>query len=217
MTEKLIDEVTSDPDKNALEKVVDRVVRTNSDLARKHIERFGGGKTGSELLTRLDRQYRATLTGSGAAVGAAAAAPGVGTAVGVALSGGEVVATLEATMLYVLSYAEVTGVHVQDIERRRTLLMAVLLGSSGQKTIEKMIGRTGPHWGRKVAEAVPLQTIRQINKVMGHNFVTRYGTKQGIVVLGRLAPFGIGIALGGVMGAVSSTVVIRATKRAFTS
>jgi hypothetical protein len=62
-----------------------------------------------------------------------------------------------------------------------------------------------------------LQTIRQINKVMGHNFVTRYGTKQGIVVLGRLAPFGIGIALGGVMGAVSSTVVIRATKRAFTS
>ncbi len=217
MTENLTEEKAFDSGTSAIEKVVDRVVRMNSDLARAHIKRFGGGKTGSELLTRLDRQYRATLTGSGAAVGAAAAAPGVGVAVGLALSGGEAVATLEATMLYVLSYAEVTGVHVRDIERRRTLLMAVLLGGSGQKTIEKMIGRTGPHWGKKVAEAVPLQTIRQINKVMGRNFVTRYGTKQGIVVLGRLAPFGIGSALGGVMGAVSSTVVIRATKRAFTS
>lgn len=215
VTDKLIEEPTFDPERNAVDTIVDRVVGINSDLARKHIERFGGGKTGSELLTRLDRQYRATLTGSGAAVGAAAAAPGVGTAVGLVLSGGEAVATLEATMLYVLSYAEVTGVHVLDIERRRTLLMAVLLGGSGQKTIEKMIGRTGPHWGKKVAEAVPLQTIRQINKVLGRNFVTRYGTKQGIVVLGRLAPFGIGIALGGATGAVSSTVVIRGTKRAF--
>ena len=35
------------------------------------------------------------------------------------------------------------------------------------------------------------------------------------MVIGRLAPFGIGIGIGGVMGAVSSTVVIRATRRAF--
>lgn len=196
---------------------VDRAVRVNSDLARQHIDRFGGGKTGRELLTRLDRQYRVTLTGSGAAVGAAAAAPAVGTAVGLALSGGEAVASLEATMLYVMSHAEVTGVDLRDLERRRTLLMAVLLGSSGQRTIEKVVGRTGPHWGKKIAEAVPLETIRQINKVLGPNFVTRYGTRQGIVVLGRLAPFGVGTALGGVMGAVSSSVVIKGTRRAFTS
>ncbi len=198
-----------------IDRIVDRVVRMNGGLAREHIRRFGGGKVGSELLIRLDRQYRITLTGSGAAVGGAAAAPGVGTGVALALSGAEAIATLEATMLYVLSYAEITGIHVEDAERRRTLLMAVLLGGSGQKTIERMVGRTGKHWGKKVAEAVPLQTIRQINKVLGQNFVTRYGTKQGIVVIGRLAPFGIGAALGGIMGAVSSTVVIRATRKAF--
>src|SRR6476619_951237 len=103
MSDEPTGDVTPEPE-NIVEKMLNRVVNMNSDLARRHIQRFGGGKIGPELLTRLDRQYRAALTGSGAAVGASAAAPGVGTAVGVALSGGEAIATLEATMLYVLAY-----------------------------------------------------------------------------------------------------------------
>ncbi len=35
-----------------------------------------------------------------------------------------------------------------------------------------------------------MATLRQINSVLGKNFVTKYGTKQGIIVLGRVAPFG---------------------------
>lgn len=202
-------------DRSRLERMVEKVVGTNSDIARQHILRFGGGKTGSELLRRLDRQYAVALTSSGAGVGAAAAAPGVGTPLALVLSGAEAAAALEATMIYVLSYAEATGVRLEDLERRRTLLLAVLLGNGGQKTIEKVAGRIGAHWGRKIAQGIPLKTIRQINAVLGRNFVTRYGTRQGIVVLGRALPFGIGMGIGGVMGAVNSTIVIKATRRAF--
>jgi hypothetical protein len=38
--------------------------------------------------------------------------------------------------------------------------------------------------------------LQQINRILGRNFVTKYGTKQGILVLGRVAPFGIGAGLG---------------------
>lgn len=198
-----------------LERIVDKVVTTNSEIARRHINRFGGGKTGPELLQRLDRQYRVALTSSGAAVGAAAAAPGVGTSVALALSGGEGVAALQTTMVYVLSYAEATGVRIEDLERRRTLLFGVLLGNGGLQTIEKVAGRVGKHWGVKVAQGVPLETIKQINLVLGRNFVTRYGTRQGIIVLGRAAPFGIGMGIGTMMGAVNAAIVIKSTRRAF--
>ena len=100
---------TSDENEDGLlERTLDRVVSMNGDLARAHVRRFGAGKTGKALLKRLDRQYRLTIAGSGAAVGASAVVPGVGTAAGVALSAAQAVATLEATMLYVLSYAEAT-------------------------------------------------------------------------------------------------------------
>lgn len=210
------DELAPEPESDKLpSRIIDRVVGMNSDLARQHIARFGGGKSGSALLRRLDRQYRTGVTGSGAGVGAAAAAPGVGTAVSLALSGAEAVAALEATMVYVLAYAEVTGIHVDDVERRRTLLLGVLLGQSGQRTIEKVAGRTGPHWARKVVQSVPMETVKKVNAVLGHNFIVKYGTKQGIIVLGRAIPFGIGAGIGAAMGAVNSTLVIKATRRAF--
>lgn len=46
------------------------------------------------------------------------------------------------------------------------------------------------------------------------NFVTKYGTRQGIVVRGRVAPFGIGMGIGAAMGAVNAAIVIKATRRA---
>jgi hypothetical protein len=51
------------------------------------------------------------------------------------LSAGEALSSLELSTLYVLSVAEVHGVRVDEIERRRTLVMGVLLGESGSKTI----------------------------------------------------------------------------------
>jgi hypothetical protein len=57
--------------------------------------------------------------------------------------------------------------------------------------------------------------LRQINGVLGRNFITKYGTKQGIIVLGKVAPFGIGAVIGGAANAVMANIAVRAGRHAF--
>lgn len=203
-----------------LMKAVDKALTAQEGTVRRHVERMRRNRaddSGTELVRALERKYLATVTASGAAVGASAAAPGIGTGVAMALNAGEFTAYLEATALFVLAVAEVHGIPVHDLERRRTLVLAVMLGNGGAQTIEKVAQRTGQHWARKTVEAIPIETIRAINKVLGRNFVTKYGTKQGIIVLGRVIPFGIGAAIGGGASAALGTGVTKAARRAFGS
>ncbi|MEI7035091.1 hypothetical protein [Streptomyces pratensis] len=67
--------------------------------------------------------YVSALTGAGAAVGGAAAAPGGGTGVALALSAGGALSSLELSALFALSVTEVHGVPIDEIERRRTIVM----------------------------------------------------------------------------------------------
>ncbi len=62
---------------------------------------------------------------------------------------------------------------------------------------------------------MPLSTIKQINKVLGRNFVTRYGTTQGILVLGKVVPFGIGAVIGGGANLLIAETTVRTTRHAF--
>lgn len=100
------------------------------------------------VLKRLEKEYLAAVSTSGAGAGAAAAAPGVGTGVALALGGVESAAFLQATTVFALSVAEVHGVRVEDLERRRTLVLTVVLGETGVTTVQKAAGRTGAHWGK---------------------------------------------------------------------
>ena len=125
------------------------------------------------------------------------------------------VSFLEATALFILAVAEVHGLQIEDLERRRTLLLAILLGDSGASSVEKAAGCTGKHWGRLLTEAIPMPSITKVNKVLGRWFVTKYGTKQGILVIGRLAPFGIGAGIGGAGNALLGRTVVAGARRAF--
>ncbi|KXK62532.1 hypothetical protein AWW66_07590 [Micromonospora rosaria] len=171
--------------------------------------------TPAEVIRNLERMYVSALTGTGAAVGGAAAAPGVGTGVALALSAGEFLSSLELSALFALSIAEVHGVPIDELERRRTIVLGIMLGGSASATITKVAERTGQHWGRQVVAKVPVETLRQINRVLGPHFITKYGTKQGIIVLGRAAPFGIGAVIGGGANAALATLSVRAGRRAF--
>ena len=203
---------------NRLLLVVNKALKVQQAAVQGHIARVRRGRpdaTPREVIKRLDRQLIAATTSTGAGVGAAAAAPGVGTGVALAVSGGEVLTFMEAAALYTLAVAEVHGVQVTDLERRRTLFMAVMLGESGTATIGQVAERTGQHWGRQLVHRIPMSQIKAINKVLGHNFVTKYGTKQGVIVLGRVAPFGIGALIGGGANAAMATMITRSARRAF--
>ncbi|WP_286158393.1 hypothetical protein [Streptomyces sp. CB03911] len=198
--------------------LLDKAIDMQSPLVRKNIARArqrNPEAAPEQVIRNLERMYVSALAGTGAAVGGAAAAPGVGTGVALALSAGEVLSSLELSALYALSIAEVHGVPIDEIERRRTIVMGIMLGGSGSATITKVAERTGQHWGRQVVARVPVETLRQINRILGRNFVTKYGTKQGIIVLGRVAPFGIGAVIGGGANAAIGSLAVRAGRRAF--
>lgn len=93
--------------------------------------------------------------------------------------------------------------------------MAVMLGDAGAKGVGKVAERSGQHWARHLVDVIPRSKILSINKVLGPNFVTKYGTKQGILVLGKVIPFGIGAVIGGTANAVFSQGIITASNRAF--
>lgn len=198
--------------------LLDKAIDIQGRLVHKNITRArqrNPEATPAQVIRNLERMYVGALTGTGAAVGATAAAPGVGTGVALALSAGEAFSSLELSALFALSIAEVHGVPIDELERRRTIVMGIMLGGSGSATITKVAERTGQHWGRQIVAKVPAETLRQINRILGKNFITKYGTKQGIVVLGRVAPFGIGAVIGGGANAALAALAVRAARRAF--
>jgi hypothetical protein len=206
---------------NALQSA-DLAVRKIGEVARpailadiRRVRRQHPDATPQEVIRRLGRQFSSATTATGAGVGAVAAVPAVGTGPALVLSGGEFVTYSLSAAAYVLAVAEIHGIDIDQIERRRTLVMGVLLGDAGSKTVERVAQRTGSHWGRQVVAKVPVATLRSVNKVLGRNFVTKYGTQQGILVLGRAVPFGIGALIGGAGNYGFSQFTIRSTQRAF--
>ncbi|WP_197523345.1 hypothetical protein [Actinokineospora pegani] len=197
---------------------MDKAITIQSSLVGKNIARArqrNPEATPAQVIRTLERMYVSSLTGTGAAVGGAAAAPAVGTGIALALSAGEAFTSLELSTLFALSVAEVHGVPLDEVERRRTIVLGILLGEAGSTTIGKVAERTGQHWGRQLVAKVPVSTLRRVNSVLGRNFVTKYGAKQGIIVLGRVAPFGIGAVIGGGANAAVAALAVRAARRAF--
>ncbi|PWJ26222.1 hypothetical protein ATK17_2369 [Branchiibius hedensis] len=197
---------------------LDGAVKVSRPVLIAHIQqsrRRRPDATPEQIIDALGRRFTATVAGTGAAVGASAIAPGVNTPMSLAFAAGDVAGYMSFASLYVFAVAEVHGIPIHDMDRRRTLLMGVLLGDAGAQSVQKVAGRTGAHWANKVVQAIPMSSIKQVNKVLGHNFVTKYGTKQGVLVLGKQVPFGVGAAIGGVGNAAFARFTIRSAKRAF--
>jgi hypothetical protein len=171
--------------------------------------------TPAEIVTALEKHFLAAVAALGAAAGGPAAAPGVGTAVSFALAGGEIVGVLEVTALFALAVAEVHRVPIKDLERRRTLVMAVVLGQSAAGVVEKSAGKLGAHWGKNLVKAIPMSVIDDINSKLAPRFIAKWGTKQGVLVLGREVPFGIGAAIGGGGNYLIGQSSVRAARKAF--
>ena len=197
---------------------VERAISIQQEPVARYVARLRRSQpdaSPAQIIALLEKRYLATVTGAGAAVGGAAAVPAVGTAAAFALSGAETVLFFEATALFALAVAEVHGIRITDVERRRTLLLAIVLGDNGAMLVEKMAGRTGQHWADLLPEAIPLSSITAINKTLGRWFLRRYGRKQGMLAIGRLAPLGIGAAIGAAGNHAFGRTVVTTSRRVF--
>jgi len=170
--------------------------------------------TPDQLLKKLETTFVSSVTASGFATGGAAAVPGVGTAAALAMTTGDVSWFMTSAAGHVLSALRVHGFHITDLEHQKAIVLTVLAGGGGSAFFSKAASRTGPHLGKLLTNAVPATTIRSVNRVLGYNFVTRYGTRQGILVLGKTAPFGIGAAIGAGGNLLLAQTIVKATRKA---
>lgn len=180
-----------------VERFLDRAVRrSRGDAVATALRAARPGATPTELVAVLEKRYlrRAGLFGGG--VGAAAAVPAVGTGAAAVLTTGQVAAFLASTATYAMAVASLHGVEVEDVERRRTLLMAALLGEEGADAVSGQMGLGTLYWAKAALTKLPIGTVRTVNKTLMRRLQRVGGTRGGALVLGRLAPFGIGAAVG---------------------
>ena len=113
---------------------------------------------------------------------------------------------------YVLTVAQLQGISVVDRERRRTLLLSALLGKEGQEIIEGQLGMQSLVWVGQLVNTLPISTVRTVNAKLATRAAKYAGRKVLGVAAGRLAPLGIGAAVGWWGGRSLARQVIESTQ-----
>lgn len=174
------------------------------------------------VLKILERRYLAAVTTGGAAVGATAVVPGIGTGVTLALSGVETLGFLEATALYAQSVAEVHGVAIDDPDRARALVLALILGKEGVDLVSQLAGQSADRgtarsgsWGEMVTKTLPRAAVGPLVDRLKTMFVRQFATRGGASWVGKALPFGVGAVVGGAGNNILGRRVLVTARRAF--
>lgn len=203
----------------AIEDALDKAVSVQHSVVVKYIAKAqekDPALTPFQLIERLEKRYRTSVIGIGAVSGGAAAAPGLGTAAGLATSVVEIGAFAEATAVFTLARAEVQGITVTDAPTRRALVLAVLLGESGVKALQQEAGAAaGTSWLGALRDGLPKQSMSSINSSLLKHFLGRFAAKQSALIVGRAAPFGIGAVIGGAGNYAVAKGAIAASRQLF--
>jgi hypothetical protein len=178
--------------------------------------------TPAQVIRILETRYLAAVTTGGALTGASAAIPAIGTGASLALSAAETAGFLEASALFGQSVTEIHGIVVDDPDRARTLVMTLVLGEAGSDLVKQLAGQvTGvapsrnAFWGELVTKNLPRAAVGPIADRLKRMFIKRFTLTQGGNVLGRLIPFGIGAAVGGVGNNLLGRQIVRTSREAF--
>jgi hypothetical protein len=204
---------------------LDALLSVQRPVVLAHIRRIRARRpdaTPEQVVRILERRYLAAVTTGGAAVGASAAIPAVGTGTSIVLSGVETAGFLETSALFAQSVCEVHGIAVDDPERARTLVMAMILGNSGQELIRQFAGQAagvGPSrnafWGELVTKSLPRAAFGPLADRVKSAFIRRFAATQTGSVIGRAIPFGIGAVIGGGGNHLLGRRVVAAARSAF--
>lgn len=204
---------------------LDRVLAIQRPLVLAHIRSIrlrNPQASPTEIIRVLERRYLAAVTTGGAAVGATAVVPGIGTGVTLALSGVETVGFVESTALFAQSVAEVHGIAVANPDRARALVMTLMLGKEGVDLVGQLAGqaagRSGTrsaYWGELVTKSLPRAAVGPLVDQLKSMFVKQFATRGGASIIGKALPFGIGAAIGGAGNHILGRRVLTTSHRAF--
>ncbi|SDS20579.1 hypothetical protein SAMN04489860_1034 [Paraoerskovia marina] len=201
-----------------LDAVLGRAVTIPSTAVRAHVDsvrRRNPGASPAQILDLLEREYLAVVSTTGGAVGAAAAIPAVGTGAALLLTGSDVATFFGASAAFSLAVADVHGIAVDDVERRRALLLASVLGEKAARDVEKAAGGSTIAWGKLLVTKMPQGTLKQVNRALSSRFLRTQLVKQGGLAMGRIVPFGVGAVVGVAGGRALGHGVIAQSRTAF--
>ncbi|MBF6228979.1 hypothetical protein IU470_28295 [Nocardia abscessus] len=206
--------------KGAFEKTVVELLDTGSRLqapaVAKYVDRIRRShpdESPAQIIDRLEKQYLLAVTGSGSAVGATAAFPGVGTVAAIAAVSAETTFFMEASAVFTLAVASVHGITPEDQEQRRALVLAVVLGESGMQIVEKSVGTSAKNWGTAFANRIP--GLSSMNDSLLKRFIIRFITKRAALMAGKVLPAGIGAVIGGTGNRALGKATISNARKAF--
>jgi hypothetical protein len=201
-----------------LDSLLDRAVTIPSTAIHRHVDKLrrrNPNATPAQIIEMLEKEYLRVAATTGGAVGAVAAAPAVGTTAAAALTTADSATFFATSAGFALAVADVHGIDVADVPRRRALLLATVLGDKGAKDVETAIGGSGVAWGKVLLTSMPQGTLKRVNKTLAHRFLRRQVTKMGTLALGRLLPFGVGAAVGVAGGRALGHGVVAQSRKAF--
>ncbi|GAB3939722.1 hypothetical protein [Corynebacterium tapiri] len=173
---------------SSIENYVNYLRRRNPDASPAQIQKI------------LDNHFSRLATGSGASVGAAAAIPGIGFLTGSAAVAGESIVFLDAAAFYTVASAYVRGVDIHDPERRRALVLLVLLGAKGIAVVDVLVGDLADPKN-------PLAAARALGSFSGPKLATVNNRLMRMAMrrvtkrlmrgwIGKIMPLGIGAVAG---------------------
>lgn len=204
---------------------LDRVLAIQRPLVLAHIRSIrlrNPGATPEQLIRILERRYLAAVTTGGAAVGATAIVPGIGTGITLALSGVETVGFVESTALFAQSVAEVHGIAIENPDRARALVMTLMLGKEGVDLVGQLAKQaTGrgssrsSYWGELVTKSLPRAAVGPVVDRLKTVFVKHFAAAGSASFLGKALPFGVGAAVGGAGNHLLGRRVLTTSRRAF--
>lgn len=149
------------------------------------------------LTTSMSRE----LAVAGAAAGAVAATPLIGTAGTLAASMSELAWFTTRAGDLILTIAALHGrPNPTEAERRAWVLAVLLYGSAARDGLAKAMNETNTGLspaGGGVPHRVPMAAINGANRVLARQIVQRYGTRRGAIALGKALPLGVGAVFGG--------------------
>ncbi len=180
------------------------------------------GVTPEEKVRSIGRAFRRELAGVGAATGAVAAAPGIGTAAATGVVAADIGWFAMRTTDLIMAIGAAYGHTESTVEQRRAWVLSVMafgedaanefasllseLDSSVAIGGERVSGRLMSLAG---TDAATIDALRRLNTNLANRVLTKYGSRRGMQSVGKLLPFGVGAVVGG----TANYALVRATSK----
>ena len=226
----LTDAVGSDPKKlqeetgvagRMLIKSLDTAMGWQTSLITGYVRQLHARKpheTPAQIQDRIDDHFLALVTGSGGAAGSAAVIPGVGFVTGLGAVALESVVFLEIAAWYTLASASLRGIEIEEEERRRSLVLVTLMGSSGTALVAAAMGdeplrKQAPEKdpAASLIARLGIPQLGGLNKVLIKQAQKRIAKSARLAIVGKLMPMGIGAVVGaGANRKIGKTLLERA-------